>query len=154
MSDQSPLASRFCLDIPATLKYLHLVGSCLDGILTQENDLSEPEILSNDVQLAVQEICTNIVRHAYSCEQSETRITVEILMQEQPKRLTVDLFDTGRVFDASKVQEPDLENGQIHGYGLFLVKNLMDDVSYCRHDERNCWHLVKNLERVYVPSHN
>ena len=134
-----------CLDLPAALKYLDIVSSCLDGILAQETDLEEHDRVSYDVQLAVQEICANIVCHAYIHEQEDKRIHIKIMLQAQPRCLVIDQFDTGAAFDECKVKMPNLEEGQVHGYGLFLVKNLMDDVLYCRQINGNCWHLAKNL---------
>lgn len=137
-----------CLDVPAAFQYLQVVSSCLDGMLAQEanqeSSKEERDILSYDVQLAVQEICTNIVRHAYK-ERANERIRVTITLQAHPQRLVVELFDTGAAFDESQVKEPNLDEGQVHGYGLFIVKNLMDEVVYQRQLDGNFWCLAKKL---------
>src|SRR5450631_3803631 len=130
------------LDLPASLQYLSVLGSCLNDILSQVNDLEEQEIVKYDVQLAVQELCTNIVRHAYEEAKPEERIQATITLDMHPCRLIVELLDYGKFFDESLVQEPDLEEGQIHGYGLYIIKNLMDEVTYTRQGERNCWYLL------------
>ena len=40
---------------------------------------------------------------------------------------------------------PDLDTGQVHGYGLFLVRSLIDDVTYAHSGGENRWELVKRL---------
>jgi serine/threonine-protein kinase RsbW len=97
------------------------------------------------VQLATQETCINIVKHAYG-EDREGRIQTSIALDDDPLRVTVRLVDTGQGFDIDAVPEPDLENPQVHGYGLFLIHQLMDEVSYQRDGEGNVWRLVKYLE--------
>ena len=134
------------LELPATLQYLSVISSCLNDILSQVRDLEEHEIVSYNVQLAVQELCTNIVRHAYGEARPEEIIQVTITLYAHPRRLSVELLDNGKFFDENQVQEPDLEEGQIHGYGLYIIKSLMDEVSYTRKGERNCWYLLKNLD--------
>ena len=131
------------LDIPATLKYLHIVSTSLDGLLTEEMGLAQRDIVSHNIQLAVQEVCTNIVQHAYREPRGNERIRITSTLQS--KNMTIELFDTGSGFDPSEVQEPDLENGQVHGYGLFIARNLMNEVTYRRHADGNHWYLLKEL---------
>jgi serine/threonine-protein kinase RsbW len=134
------------LELPATLQYLSILGACLNDILGQVRGLGEQEVVSYNVQLAVQELCTNIVRHAYEEAKPEERIYITITLYVHPRRLSVELLDNGKFFDESLVQEPDLEDSQIHGYGLFIIKSLMDEVTYTRQGQHNCWYLMKNLE--------
>ena len=51
--------------------------------------------------------------------------------------------DTGRQFDRDGVAEPDLDNGQVRGYGLFLIEQLMSEVIYSPVPNGNQWRLIK-----------
>jgi len=133
------------LEVPATLKYLNVVGACVAGLLAEVEDVAERDTLSYTVQLGIHEICTNIVQHAYAQQQENNRIAITMEMQTQPRCLCVTLFDTGERFDQSTAKDPLLDEGQVHGYGLFLVRNVMDEVTYSRHPDGNCWRLAKNL---------
>lgn len=144
MIHQISQEKTICLDVPATFKYLHIVSSCLDGVLTQEADLAKQEYLSYNVQLAVQEICTNIVRHAYK-ERENERIRVKITLELHPRSLVIEIFDTGMPCKECDVTLPNLDEGQVNGYGLFIVRNLMDEVTYQREPEGNFWYLTKKL---------
>jgi serine/threonine-protein kinase RsbW len=130
------------LDLPATHKYLNVLGACLGEMLTRAEGLDDPTALTYAVQLAVHEICANIVEHAYA-GQPAGRIGVTVTLAAQPRRLVVDLADTGRSFDPAGVPEPDLTEGQAGGYGLFLVRQLMDDVTYHPQPGGNHWRLAK-----------
>jgi serine/threonine-protein kinase RsbW len=139
------LADTIRLELPATYKYLNILGNCLSSMVESVDGLGEPKITSYNVQLAVHEVCTNIIQHAYTHNPENERISISLTLYQNPRRLQIDLLDSGRPFDITSVKEPDLLAGQIHGYGLFLIKNLMDEVDYTRMPEGNHWRLVKNL---------
>ncbi|MCP4424516.1 MAG: ATP-binding protein [Chloroflexi bacterium] len=133
----------FRLDIPATFKYLNVVSGSLTAVLEQIDDLPERESLTYNVTLAVHEICANIVEHAYAGEGG--RIKMDIHLNERLDRLVVELYDAGEKFDLAAAPEPDLDIAPIRGYGLFLVRQLMDEVSYQPGTGQNHWRLMKRL---------
>ena len=135
---------RIELDLPASLKYLNVVGACITEMLTRAEYLSEPDVTAYNLQLAVHEICTNLANHAYAGIQGG-RIRLTLCLCTNPHRFTADLFDTGAAFDPSTVPAPDPEAGQVSGYGLFLARELMDEVRYERRTTGNFWHLRKTL---------
>jgi anti-sigma regulatory factor (Ser/Thr protein kinase) len=83
-----------------------------------------------EVQTAVDEACTNIMKYAYSEAGGEITITCEI----QGNDLVVTIRDRGKPFDPASVPQPDLEadlgRRKIGGLGIYLMRKLMDDVSY------------------------
>lgn len=133
------------LDLPARLDYLSVLSAVLAELLQKKvaHLPNAGEIVYN-VQLAIQEACTNIVRHGYE-ENSTGRIRCSITLVDDPLRIMVRMVDTGQWFDIDSAPEPDLENPQVHGYGLFLIRQIMDEVSYQQDGEGNVWHLVKYL---------
>lgn len=134
------------LDLPATYKYLNILGACLTEMLSRVEGLSDPEVLAYNLQLAVHETCTNIINHAYGETRPENRIEITLKLEPIPRSLIMELQDTaGGAFDLSKIAEPNLEEGQIHGYGLFLIRSLVDEVNYESHSGKNIWRLVKKL---------
>ena len=133
----------FRLDIPAVANALPVVSNTFSAILEQVAEIPERETTTYNVLLSVHEICINIIEHAY--ESKGGRIEIGIQMDVQSRVLQVDLFDKGRSFDLTAVPQPDLDSAPVRGYGLFLVHELMDDVSYAPEPERNHWRLVKRL---------
>jgi len=104
----------------------------------------EEHQLSN-IQLAVTEAATNIVKYAY-----KDMPPGKIRMQLHADHLRVDikLFDTGCAFDASTVPDAIVEGLQESGRGTYLINATMDEVNYSRDENGvNCLHLIKNIER-------
>jgi serine/threonine-protein kinase RsbW len=84
-----------------------------------------------DVQLAVDECCTNAMEHAYDGHpDGQVRVCCYLESNDFVVRVT----DYGRSFDPSAVSSPDLslplEERQIGGLGLYLMGQLMDLVEY------------------------
>lgn len=133
------------LTIPADYKFLNVVSACIAALLERAANIEERSSVTYNVELAVHEICTNIVEHAYKGRSASIHITMHLIQQEQPHRLTIELMDTGHSFDWSTVTEPDLTVPQEGNYGLFLVRNLVDELDYRREERTNHWRLVKYL---------
>lgn len=132
------------LDVPADHKYLNLVSNCVAGLLERVEGIREPKMVIYNLQLAVQEACTNIVQHAYA-RTTEGRIEARLTLVYCPFQVIVELHDTGQPFNPETVSEPDLSHPQVRGYGLFLMKQLLDEVTYHSQPNSNYWRLVKNL---------
>lgn len=140
----SPLSPDvITLDIPATLTSIHLLCRCACGLVEGVTNLVEPAINLYNLELALQEVAVNIVKHAYA--HSEGRIQMTLHLEPQPVRLTILLRDTGASFDPSIVPQPKLGELQEHGFGLFLVRQLMDEVVYRHNAGGNLWKLVKTF---------
>lgn len=139
------------LDLPAGIEYLHLPGACLGALFEGNEALCGRQDLAYGLQLAVYEICANITQHGYAiCESNAgdpatARIHVVFTVAPEPLRLEIDLYDTGCSFDISKVPEPDTAEPQARGYGLYLIRQLVDDVLYEAANDRNHWRLTKFL---------
>ena len=83
------------------------------------------------VQLAVDEACTNIIEHAYGGEgKGEIEVTTTLLSDG----IEITLRDNGERFEPETVPEPEmnipLEEVEMRGAGIFLIKKMMDEVHY------------------------
>lgn len=132
------------LSLPASYQNLNILGAILKAMLERVTGILEHEQFAYSAELAVHEICTNIVEHAY--ELRPGRIRAQITLQQKPRQLVVDLFDNGKSFDPATVGLPDLTQMQEGGYGLYLVQQLMDEVMYEPGAENNHWRLVKYIQ--------
>ena len=130
------------MDLPADVRYMRVVSACVTELLAaRARDAGQPAA-TNDILLAIQEMCMNIVDHAYE-GRSDGRISLNLTVAEDS--FTAEFSDDGTPFDPSKVTGPDLERGQVRGYGLYLMKELLDDVSYTSSEGRNHWRLMKRV---------
>lgn len=84
-----------------------------------------------DVQMAVDEACTNIIQHAYH---GRADGTIDIVCEPRGNEFVVTIRDYGDHFDPKKVAKPDtrrpLELRKIGGLGLFFIYTLMDRVKF------------------------
>ncbi|HMQ35487.1 MAG TPA: ATP-binding protein [Chloroflexaceae bacterium] len=138
-------AERIWLDIPAAAAYLHLISECIAELVEHAPDVPELERTTYSIQLATQEIGSNIVRHAYGEADGEARIVAQLCVERSPRRLVIELRDNGLAFDLAQVGEPDLDEVRVHGYGLFLARTLLDELRYETRPGENRWRLVKQL---------
>ena len=84
-----------------------------------------------NIILAVDEACTNIIRHAYkSVPDGELIIKTKSTLS----RFEVSITDYGKSFEPEMIPEPDLQKyyrqRRVGGLGMYLMKTLMDDVKY------------------------
>ncbi|MCK9426490.1 MAG: ATP-binding protein [Ignavibacteriaceae bacterium] len=83
------------------------------------------------IVLAVDEACTNIIKHAYNYDAS-TEFVIRVLISKEEFKVL--LIDHGKSFDPSQVADPDmptyLKQRRVGGLGLHLMRHLMDTVEY------------------------
>lgn len=87
--------------------------------------------LIDKIMLAVDEACTNIIKHAYK---SNPDGEINISISYSNKKFTVKIKDYGTSFEANSIPEPDLQKyyreKRVGGLGMYLMKTLMDEVKY------------------------
>ncbi len=112
---------------------------CLDSNINALTDEIETKI-----NLAVQEAVTNIMRHAQLKSKDELiRIEASILMN----KLEINILDNGIAFDPETVEDPKFDGSRDGGFGVYLINEVMDKITYSRDDEGiNCMQLIKTIE--------
>jgi serine/threonine-protein kinase RsbW len=85
----------------------------------------------DEIILAVDEACTNIIKHAYkSYPDGEILIKINC----NGKKLIITIIDYGMAFHPESVPEPNIQEyyqqHRVGGLGMYLMKTLMDDVQY------------------------
>jgi serine/threonine-protein kinase RsbW len=134
------------LVIPAQIKYLAQIRSFIDYIGRKYNYTSKD---INAMKLAVEEACTNIMRHGYR-NIPNGEITIKILIRRLS--MAVILIDQGRAFDPRTVNKPDLfkyvEMGKMGGLGIMMIRKLTDELHYSITNRGNEFCMIKYRERV------
>lgn len=99
------------------------------------------------VQLAVDEACTNIIEHGYAGANGEIVCTCEVLFDG----LRITLEDQGKFFAPEPGSAPDLKRPlsrvQRRGVGMFLMFQMMDEITYERIGDTNRLTMFKYLAR-------
>lgn len=129
------------LTLPATLKNL---DPMMAFITDAAKNMGFDEKKLFHIKLAAEEILVNIINYAYKGGSGDIEIT---LGDRGGEALVVEIADHGITFDPLSLPEPDItapmEKRRIGGLGIFLVRKLMDEVTYRREEERNILTFVK-----------
>lgn len=124
---------------PANLRRLEAVQTFVEGTL-QEWELSKKYI--RRFLIAFDEIFSNICRHSKAGE-----VTVECGMENETFFLVFE--DDGVAFDPLQRPEPNvrepLEERKAGGLGIYMVRELMDQITYERADGKN--HLTLKIKK-------
>jgi anti-sigma regulatory factor (Ser/Thr protein kinase) len=107
-----------------------------------------PATIAMKFNVIFEELLNSIVTYAYSDDDEHD---IEVRMGLAGKRLTVIIIDDGVPFNPPGAEAPDtdvsLEEREIGGLGIHLVRNLIDDVTYNRRIGKNVMTLMKHLEQ-------
>ncbi len=129
------------LTLPAELENLQ---SMLKFIRDGAEKLGLESKKMNQIQMASEEALANVISYAYPDAPGNVEITHSI---EEGKRLVIQIVDWGIAFDPLSRPDPDaetpMEEREIGGWGIFMMKKIMDEVHYKREGDRNILILVK-----------
>jgi len=86
----------------------------------------------DEIVLAVDEACTNAIRHAYG---GRTDQTIDLAMQSDADWITLELRDTGRPAPAARVRRrdvppPDTKRLKPGGLGVQLIYRVFDEATF------------------------
>lgn len=89
------------------------------------------EITLNQIILAVDEICANLIIHA---NQEDNRKFLNLAITYDDREMVFELSDNGKAFEHANYREPDIKDnirlGKKGGVGVALVNRIMDKVEY------------------------
>ena len=136
------------------MKYKYNIGCSLDNLLGARDFIRKSlkkhvssEVTLNEIVLALDEMCSNLMIHAHHCDPHHL---LELTIKTEPrKKLIFEIMDDGTIFDINAFQEPTLDNlisvKRKGGLGIRLVKNIMDSIEYLTRDGKNVCRLTKQL---------
>lgn len=116
--------SRFRLEIPSDPACMKIVRSSVESLCSMAG-LSENE--SSKVVLAVDEACTNIIRHSYDGA-SDRPIICEGELED--RKLLFVLQDFGKKVDPSKIRSRELADVRPGGLGVHFIQEVMDKMEF------------------------
>lgn len=99
------------------------------------------------IEVAIEEIVVNIASYAGLSETDGVEVRCEVI--DDPLRVVVRFLDGGVPFDPLAKEDPDISAEAIvereGGLGIFMVKQMMDDVTYTYEDGKNTLTILKRL---------
>jgi serine/threonine-protein kinase RsbW len=104
------------------------------------------ELLMN-LNLVMEEMVSNVIFYAYP--EGKTA-DIELVAESNGKELTFMLSDQGKEFDPTAKEDKDMTlnpaERELGGMGIFIVKNIMNKVTYQRLDGKNLLTMTKGIE--------
>ena len=132
------------LTIAATVENIEVVT---DFVGEQLEAYDCPMKVQMQINIAIDELFSNIAHYAYNPETGDATVRVEVI--EDPLSVTITFMDKGIPYDPLKKEDPNItlsaEERQIGGLGIFMVKKTMDDITYEYKDGQNILKIKKNL---------
>jgi len=139
-------SGKISLIIESKLEYIAWVGEATKAICASISNINN---FPDQAQLCVEEGCANAIKHALH---NEAGHNVEIIISHEKNRISFKICDSGdpmsfvnkppnfETFDPSQLES--LPEG---GWGLNIMRHVMDDVSYSSVGGTNILTLTKYL---------
>ena len=124
------------------------VKPVMDFVNAQLAELGCSEKVRVHVNVAIDELFGNIVRYAYNPEGGPVTVRVEV--EDNPLCVIITFIDNGVPYDPLSAEFVDTIHLQakerpVGGLGLFMVKKIMDDISYTYRDGQNILTIRKKI---------
>ena len=99
------------------------------------------------IDIAIDELMSNIARYAYNPDVGPATVRVEVM--EDPMAVIITFIDNGVPYDPLSSDDPDTtlsaEEREIGGLGIYMVRKTMDEVVYEYKDGQNILRLKKRI---------
>ena len=134
------------LTIEANVKSLDNV---LDFINEELEKADCPPKIQVQIDIAVEELYVNIAHYAYTPNVGNAKILLDVNQETEPRSVSITFIDTGTPYNPLAKPDPDvtlpLEEREVGGLGIYMVKKSMDNITYEYKDGQNILTIEKNL---------
>ncbi|MBR4455397.1 MAG: ATP-binding protein [Solobacterium sp.] len=124
------------------------LAAAVDFVSDELEDVNCPPAVQMQIELAVDEIFTNVSMYAYAPGTGKVTIGVDI---DDGKTVRIIFVDQGIPYNPLKKDDPDVTlsaaERQIGGLGIYLVKKSMDKMEYRYDDSKNILILTKTIRK-------
>ncbi len=132
------------LTVEATVESIPVITEFVDGQLEQ---LDCPPRAQAQIDIAIDELFSNIVHYAYHPGTGPATVRVEVV--EEPLSVVITFIDQGVPYDPLTREDPDVslsaEERDIGGLGIYIVKKNMNEITYEYKDGKNILKIRKEI---------
>ena len=131
------------LIIKNQMQELERVSAFVEGIV---EELKLGQDMLCELQLVMEEMVVNVISYAYP---EGTVADITLIAESDGTELTFVISDKGKEFDPTQQEDTDMSinpaEREIGGMGIFIVKNIMNEVTYQRLEGHNLLTMKKTL---------
>lgn len=98
---------------------------------------------SNSIILAVDEVCSNIIKHAYKNNHEQK---IDLTVRLKADSLIITIIDDGIKFDINSIKPRDINEIKPGELGLYIIRQVMDSVEYSQTIEG--FNQIKMIKRL------
>ena len=137
---------RFRLEFPGSVESLGRAARFVQEVCASVTSPELPCELVRDIGLVISEGVTNAIRHGTRSDDELLTVIIEIAND----RVFLRVRDRGPGFDIDDIALPDFDDPAEGGYGIFIIKSLMDEVRYERGTDWNELLMIKLVDRNHT----
>ena len=119
------------------------VARCTEFVAAQAREAGFSLARVHEIELVVEEIVANICRYSYGDQLGSVELCCE---QLDGAKLALEFVDYGRAFNILALAAPDLsadlDQRDVGGIGVPMLRALIDEASYRREDTRNVLYVI------------
>ena len=119
------------------------VARCTEFAAAQAREAGFSLARVHEIELVVEEIVANICRYSYGDQLGSVELCCE---QLDGAKLALEFVDYGRAFNILTLAAPDLsvdlDQRDVGGIGVPMLRALIDEASYRREDTRNVLYVI------------
>ncbi len=109
-------------------------------------DTKLSEINKNQIILAVEEVCANLIIHSHACNPNDS---IQLDVTKDHSKITFEIRDSGKAFNILDYKVPQLvdviKEKRKGGLGIILVRKIMDSIEFESTANQNICRLTKCL---------
>jgi serine/threonine-protein kinase RsbW len=96
----------------------------------------------SQLELAVTEAASNIMRHAY---RGRSDGHVQLVADAFPDRIVIQFFHQGATFDPATIKPPAFDGSREGGFGVYIIAHSVDEVSHVHDGQKG--HRVRLVKK-------
>jgi serine/threonine-protein kinase RsbW len=132
------------IKVPNQTRYLSLIGRIGEDIAKELDRYSgDRDTLAYHINLVLTEAMVNAIKYGNANDPEKmVHVAINIMNNE----LHIRVHDEGQGFDINSIKPPDFNLLEDRGRGIFIIKSLMDRVTYLPCDTGNVLEMTKKLD--------
>ena len=139
-------APMLTIRVEAVPEHLHAVQEQLTEFMIPAGCSNRMQM---QVQVIIEELFVNVASYAYARQEKPGQVEIRAEILRDSGMLSICMIDQGLAYDPLAQEAPDVtldaKQRPIGGLGIFMVRNMVDDITYRRENDSNILTFFKKI---------